>query len=237
MDLNNITIILVKTQMGENIGAAARIMKNFGIHDLRIISPRDGWPSPKAHEMSAHADDIIENAKLFDDIEDAVADLNVVFATASKPRDMAKQVITPEKAANIADTYNNKIGIIFGKESSGLENEDISHANYLISIPVSKNYDSLNIAQAVCVVCYEMFKLGTISPVSELPDSSIPIPERKDINDMVNFLDKELSDRNFFQVPEKKPGMLINIRNIFTRHFYTEQEVRTLRGIFNALKK
>jgi tRNA/rRNA methyltransferase len=233
VNLNSISIILVKPQMGENIGSAARIMKNFGISDLRLVSPRDGWPNPKAHEMSAHADDIIESAKVFNSTADAVADLGMVFATASKARDMAKPVITPEQATSLLK--DTKIGFLFGRESSGLNNEDISFANHLISIPVSAEYNSLNLAQAVCVICYEVFKSLTIAPA--LPKETEQLSSRKDISEMLNFLDRELTDKNFFQVPEKKPGMMINIRNIFTRNFYTEQEIRTLRGIFNALKK
>jgi tRNA/rRNA methyltransferase len=290
MNLKDISIILVQPQMGENIGATARVMKNFGFSDLRIISPRDGWPNAKAHEMSANADDIIEGAKLFDSIESAVADINILFATASKPRDMLKEVITPEEAANIIyqcaqpltvipaqagiqsfsnsdsekldsrwslprtilrgwnDTNPLKIGFLFGKESSGLDNEDVSHCNYLISIPVAPEYDSLNLSQAVCVVCYEVYKLSGLCHSERSEESHLKVrsnapaqddnlAERKDLNEMIKFLDKELTEKNFFQTPDKKPGMMNNIRNIFTRHFYTEQEVRTLRGIFNALKK
>ncbi len=231
--MNNISIILIKPQMGENIGATARAMKNFGLRDLRIVSPRDGWPNEKAHEMSAHASDIIESARIFNSIEEATADLNILFATASKPRDMVKEVITPSQASALIPSTA-KAGFIFGKESSGLDNYDISHCNYLISIPVSPEYDSLNLAQAVCVIGYELFK-GTDEKKNM--DISPPLSERKDINELINFLDRELTTKNFFQTPSKKPGMLINIRNIFTRHFYTEQEVRTLRGIFNALRK
>jgi tRNA/rRNA methyltransferase len=257
--------------MGENIGATARAMKNFGLSDLRIVSPRDGWPNAKAHEMSAQADDIIENAKIFNDTESAIADLNLLFATASKSRDMAKQVITPSDMADIINslpdnvilsdhlgaegshlkkdpsatlgmTCGLKIGILFGQESSGLDNEDISHCNYLISIPVSPEYDSLNLAQAVCIIGYELFKLkGLTSQLTEknkeLSPENYNLSPRKDINEMLNFIETEITAKNLFQTPEKKPGMLINIRNIFSRHFYTEQEVRTLRGIFNALKK
>ncbi len=233
MNLNNISIILVRPQMGENIGATARAMKNFGLRGLRIVSPRDGWPNQKAHDMAAQAADIIESAQIFESVEAAVADLNMVFATASKSRDMAKEVITPQQAATLASPLTSKTGILFGRESSGLDNDAISFAHRHISIPVSADYDSMNLSQAVCVVCYELFKAGN----NPQPQPAEPLSTRKDINEMVNFLERELSEKNFFQVAEKKPGMMINIRNIFTRHFYTEQEVRTLRGIFNALRK
>jgi tRNA/rRNA methyltransferase len=219
-----------------------RIMKNFGLSDLRIVAPRDGWPNQKARDMAAHADDIIENAKIFSSTEEATSDLNIVFATASKPRDMVKEMVTPESAVEITLENNVKTGFLFGKESSGLENEDISHCNYLVSIPVSPTYDSLNLAQAVCVVAYELYKhchpehregSGEILRSAQNDNLS----PRKDLTELVNYLDKELTEKNFFQTPEKKAGMMINIRNIFTRHFYTEQEIRTLRGIFNALKK
>jgi tRNA/rRNA methyltransferase len=237
--MKNISIILVKPQMGENIGATARIMKNFGIQDLRIVSPRDGWPNKKAQDMSANASDIIEKAIIYNELESAIADINLLFATASKSRDMEKPVITPEFAANLYNP-NLKMGFIFGKESSGLENSDISMCNHLISIPVSPEYDSLNLAQAVCVICYELFKEYNKqnSSNSNLNTNSLDeISSREDINQMINFLERELTDKNFFQVANKKQGMMINIRNIFTKHFYTKQEIRTLRGIFSALKK
>ncbi len=219
--------------MGENIGAAARALKNFGISDLRLVSPRDGWPNQKAHDMAANASDIIENAKIFNSVAEAVVDLNCLFATASRARDITKEIITPERAAELA---RGKIGIIFGRESSGLDNDDISYCNYHISIPVSEAYDSMNLAQAVCVICYEFYKQSFAGKIKDQNDNA-NLAERNDINEMVKFLENELEGKNFFQVKEKKPGMMINIRNIFTKHFYTEQEVRTLRGIFNALKK
>lgn len=250
--MNNIAIILVKPQMGENIGSTARVMKNFGFSDLRIINPRGGWPNAKAHEMSAHADDIIESAKIYENMDDAVADFNTLFATAANIRDMVKPVISPETAANeikkISKNKKSKIGILFGKESSGLDNDSISRCNYMVSIPVSNKYDSLNIAQAACVICYEIFK--HLEDNSQKYNSDkLPLPEiskdilksematRHDIEKMLDFIEVELDRANFFQVAEKKPAMMINIRNIFSRHHYTGQEIRTLRGIFNALKK
>jgi tRNA/rRNA methyltransferase len=233
--MNNISIILIKPQMGENIGATARAMKNFGISDLRIVSPRDGWPNQKANDMAANAEDIILSAKIFDTTEDALKGLNLVFATASKTRDLNKQVVDATGMVEVIHKNSaSKIGIIFGKESSGLDNEDISHANYHVCITASKEYDSLNLAQAVNILCYEIFK-SNLSPA--LISKNNDLAERKDINEMIKFLDEELTAKNFFQVPEKKHGMMINIRNIFTNNIYTEQEVRTLRGIFNALRK
>lgn len=250
--MENISIILIKPQMGENIGAAARVMKNFGLSDLRVVSPRDGWPNTKAIEMAVHAWDIIQNAKVYNSTEEAVADLNLVYATAAKSRDMEKDIITPEQAAQ--NIPAGKVGIMFGRESSGLDNEDMSHATAHISIPVSSAYDSLNLAQAICVVCYELFKhrhcekrsdeaiqklnIKTGSPRPKgLAMTAENLTERKDINELVNFLDRELTEKNFFSVPEKKPGMMVNIRNIFTKNRYTEQEIRTLRGIFSILKR
>jgi len=244
--LNNVSIILVRPQMGENIGATARVMKNFGIKDLRLVAPRDGWPNTKAHEMAAKADDIIENAQVFDSVEAAIADLNFVAATASKSRDMVKNIISPEKFAEIAGSMGDgkkpqKIGIMFGKESHGLDNEDISFCNVHVSIPVSAEYDSMNLAMAVCLVCYEVFKnaneLKEKRAGNDNEVGSEGMSTRSDISDMIKFLEKELTEKNFFSTPEKKPGMMVNIRNIFTRHFYTQQEVRTLRGIFKALGK
>jgi tRNA/rRNA methyltransferase len=244
-NLEKISIILSKPQMGENIGATARVMKNFGIKDLRIISPRDGWPNQKAIDMSANAVDIIESAKIYNSFENAISDIQILFATTARERDLEKNSSTPKQAsAKILEAIgdNVKCGILFGQERTGLDNAEISFANEIIYIPTNPEYSSLNLAQSVCVVAYEVFQacsanfqtykssfdnLGKISKAAS----------NDDMQALYNYLEAEMDRANFFQVAEKKPKMMNNIRSIFTKANLTEQEVRTLRGVFNCLNK
>lgn len=220
-------IILVEPQMGENIGAAARIMYNFGFNDLRIVNPRDGWQGTnvydKAHEMSAHADWIIEKAKLFDSTEAAIADLEYVYAASARPRDMTKEVITPREIE-----LKGKTGFMFGRESNGLTNEQIMLANKIITIPVNPEYSSINISMSVGIICYEASQQSLQKPEFEMATKA-------DIDSLIKHFETELDKTDFFSVPRKKPGMMLNFSNIFTRSNLTAQEVRTLRGVIRAL--
>lgn len=222
--MSELFIILHSPQMGENIGAAARAMLNFGCKNLRIISPRDGWPNAKAIEMSAGAKSVIENAEIFPDTASAIADLQTVYATTARTRDMNKPVISPAEIA-----LSGKVGVMFGAERTGLENKDISMADKIISIPVSDEYQSLNLAQSVGIICYELFaRTHETKQKNELAT-------KQEFESMLEHLDAELTERDFFQVPEKKPNMMINIRNMLLRADFTGQEVRTMRGIIRCL--
>lgn len=216
-------IILVEPQMGENIGAAARVMYNFGLEDLRIVNPRDGWPNDKAHEMSAHADWIIEKAKIFPTVEEAIADLEYLYAATVRPREMTKEVIAPREI-----TLHGKTGFMFGKESSGLTNQQVSLANRIITIPVNPEYSSINISMSIGIICYEIFG-------KELPKQEFEMATKGDIDALIKHVETELDKTDFFSVPRKKPGMMLNFSNIFTRSQLTQQEVRTLRGVIRAL--
>lgn len=220
-------IILVEPQMGENIGAAARVMYNFGFDDLRVVNPRDGWQGTqvydKAHEMSAHADWIIEKAKLFDSVEAAIADLEYVYAASARPRDMTKEVIAPREIE-----LKGKTGFMFGRESNGLTNEQIMLANKIITIPVNPEYSSINISMSVGIICYEASQQSLQKPEFEMATKA-------DIDALIKHFETELDKTEFFTVPRKKPGMMLNFSNIFTRSSLTAQEVRTLRGVVKAL--
>lgn len=219
-------IILHSPQMGENIGAAARAMLNFGFENLRIVSPRDGWPNAKAIEMAAGAKDVVEKAQVFENLSDAIADLQTVYATTARSRDMNKPVVTPKQIE-----LSGKIGIVFGAERTGLENKDVALADKIISIPVSEKYQSLNLGQSVGIICYELFANDALKQgESELAD-------KKDFDALIGHLDEQLSAKSFFQVDEKKPNMMINIRNIFSRAALSAQEIRTLRGIIRSLSE
>lgn len=234
--LNNISIILVRPQLGENIGATARAMKNFGITDLRIISPRDGWPNPKADEMSAHAIDVIKNARIFDTLEDSLKDISYAVASTARDRYMVKDVTTPQKFAKKLLKNSKRSAILFGPEASGLTNEDISHCDEIVTIPVSKNYSSLNIAQSVCILSYEIFKNNDQDiKLKNKPEKNIYV-NKNELNGLVKFLEKKLNEKGFFQEKNKKDKMTINLRNIFTKNNYTAQEISTLKGIFSLIK-
>jgi len=180
------TIILVRPQMGENIGAAARVMMNFGCKNLRIVAPRDGWPNTKAIDMAVHAAPILEKAKIFDTLEDAIGDMNHVAVTTVRDRDMEKTVLTPREY--IAKSHPKKSAIIFGPERSGLTNDEIALADEIISIPVADDLKSLNLAQAVAVVCYEVFG----GKISRKVTQKNPPAEKAELLHMFKHLEEEL---------------------------------------------
>ncbi len=229
---NKPVIILVNPQMGENIGAAARAMLNFGIDDLRIVNPRDGWPNHKAEEMSAGAIDVINNAQIFEKLEDAVKDIEFLYATTIRKRDMVKPVISSAELSNNIK-HNIKIGFIFGGEKSGLSNKDITIADNILTIPVGKEYTSLNLAQSVAIICYEWLK--TIDNKNHDFGVDRDLAKKESVMLFLDHLLSELEESNFFKVDEKKAKMTDNIVNIFTRIGLTEQEVRILRGVIRGL--
>lgn len=230
-------VILVAPQMGENIGAAARVMANFDLKELRLVAPRDGWPNEKADAMAAGAVDILRRAKLFDDVASATADLRRVFATTARPREMIKPVRSPrEAAAEIAAAEiaaEGQSGILFGPERSGLNNDDVVLADTVISIPVGA-FTSLNLAQAVGVVAYECF-LATTS--EEAPESAEMPATKADLQALFTHLENELDKRHFFFPEEKRPSMVRNLRNLLQRKGLLEAEVRILHGVIKALTR
>lgn len=230
---NSIAIILVEPQMGENIGAAARAMKNFALHDLRLVSPRDGWPNEKAESMSVGAIDIIQDAKLYSSIEEAVADLEYVYASTAAPRDINKDyVLSRDLAESIPQGAS--IGIMFGRENCGLNNKEIAFANKIVTIDTDVNFSSLNIAHAVAVICSELFsnlkqERGDLNNTQKLASCA-------ELEHFYQHLFAELDRRNFFRVPEKKEQMSLKIRNLFGRiDKLSQSELQTLRGIVKVL--
>jgi len=230
---NLISIILVEPQMGENIGAAARAMKNFGLRDLRIVNPRDGWPNDKACSMSVGAIDLIENAKIFSSLEEASSDLSFLYATTGIPRNMNKDyVISRNLAQDIPSSC--AIGIMFGRENWGLNNAEIAMANKILLIDTDKNFSSLNIAHAVAIICYELFGAnnqfrGDLNNTQELATKS-------ELNHFCQHLLLILEEKNFFRVPEKKEQMSNKIKNLFSRiDKLSQSELNILRGIITTL--
>ncbi len=231
-------VILVEPQLGENIGAAARAMANFGLSRLRLVRPRQGWPNDKAHVMAAGADRILDGAALYDDLEAAIADCTCVLATTARAHDQAKPVLGPAAAA--ADmaprvAAGETVAILFGRERNGLENDEVALADRIVTLPVNPAFASLNLAQAVVIVAYEWFKLagGAKLPFA-MPEKSAPAPKQQ-LLAFFAALEGELEKVEFFRPPDKRATMQINLRNIFTRMQPTQQDIQTLHGVVMAI--
>ncbi len=243
-------IVLVEPQLGENIGAAARAMANFGLSDLRLVAPRDGWPNEAARASAALAVKVVDGAAVYDTLASAIADLHFVAATTARNRFLAKPVLAPDSAAlTIFErrTAGWRCGILFGKERTGLENSDIAVADCLVTAPVDPDFASLNLAQSVLLFAYEWRKLANPHSLGrQLPDApqgagprfkaSRPA-ERHELLGFFEHLERELDHCGFLFPPEKRDTMVNNIRTMFARMEPTEQEVRTLRGIIKNLRR
>lgn len=225
-------ILLVRPQMGENIGAAARVMGNFGLSDLRIVAPRDGWPNPAAETMSAGAFESAVTARTFETLAEAVADLDFVLATTARQRGMEKPVFSAKTgAAEIAKRPPASCGVMFGAEKTGLLNEEIVVADAIVTYPVSPQFFSLNLAQAVGVFAHEWAAREAEPPASGVGE---PAPRGETLS-MIDHLEAELDRAGYFFPPEKKPVVLANLANMFTRAGWTRHEVQAFRGAIKAL--
>src|SRR6201996_136281 len=231
-------VILVEPQLGENIGMAARAMGNFGLTAMRIVNPRDGWPNVHARRAASGAGHILDQARLFDTVEQAVADCSSLFATTARAHDQAKPVVAPEAAAREISaeiTGGATVGILFGRERYGLQNEEVALADRIITFPVNPGFASLNLAQAVLLIGYEWFKLAT---QGALPFAMPERSERASQHQMQAFFDnlvRELDKVEFLRPAEKRDTMLVNLRNIFTRMEPTKQDMHTLHGVVMAI--
>jgi len=231
-------IILISPQLGENIGAAARAMHNFGLDDLRLVSPRDGWPNRDATDVARNAVKILESAKIYSNLQEAIADVNVLYATTARPRDMVKPVVTPRKCAEkLWSARHIKTAIMFGPERTGMGNDDIILADSIVTIPVSDENSSLNLAQAVSVLCYEWFAYGSAAPEEIFAIGESSIATKSEMHMLLEHLELELNKGYFFSSTAMRPRMLRNLGNIFTRNHLTSQEVKTLRGVIACLAK
>ena len=233
-------IILVEPQLGENIGSTARAMANSGLSDLVLVKPRDGWPNPKAKASASGADWILDNAQLCETTEEAVADLELLYASTARPRDMVKEVRTPRQAAVAIrrfDPMGRGCGVLFGPERTGLRNEHLVLASELIVVPVNPTFSSLNLAQAVLLVGYEWFQAGLDEPSNQPKryDRGARLANVAEIMNFFDHLESQLDHVGFLRPPEKRPLMVQNLRNIWQRASLTEQEVRTLHGVVRAL--
>ena len=232
-------IILVEPQLGENIGTAARAMANFGLDELRIVNPRDGWPSEKARAAASRADHVIDAVKVFATTEEAVADLGFVYATTARSREMSKPVVGPEEAAarcaGLARAGTSS-GILFGRERWGLTNDEVALADEIVTLPVDPTFASLNIAQAVLILSYEWRKASIGGELPFATSETSPPAVKDDILRLMAHLEGALDAVSYFRPVEKKPVMVRNLLNILQKAQLTEQEVRTLRGVVAALE-
>ncbi len=231
-------VVLVEPQMGENIGAVARAMANFGLPKLRLVKPVQGWPNERARVMAAGADRVLDGAELYDTLRAAIGDCTFVLATTARNHDQAKLVIGAEEAAKEMAprvAAGEKIAILFGRERNGLENDEVALADRIITLPVNPAFASLNLAQAVLVIAYEWFKLAGGGDLPFAMPNKSPPAEKHQLDAFFSELERELEKIEYFRPEEKRGTMRTNLRNIFNRMVPTQQDVRTLHGIVTAL--
>ena len=226
-------IVLVRPQLGQNIGKAARAMLNFGLTDMRLVAPRDGWPNPDAGPAASGADIVLEQAKVFETTEAAIADCSTVFASTVRRRDLVMPVVGPEEMAESIAASDKRTAILFGPERSGLETEEVALANAIVTVPINPEFASLNLAQAVILLAYEWSKrAGLAQPtVKELEE---PAPHGE-LEGLIGHLDEELVAKGYFHPPSRTQATRNTIRTIFTKTGWSSREVKAVRGIFRAL--
>lgn len=227
--------ILVAPQMGENIGAAARVMANFGIADLRLVAPRDGWPNPAAETMSAGALPGVVTVQVFARVEEAIADCAVVFATTARPREMEKPVLGASEAIARVRATPARTAFLFGAERAGLPNEAVALSDAILSYPVNTSFASLNLAQAVALLAHAYAEANASGPPPTFENAVDPPATRDELIGMMEHFEEELDRAGFFFPDAKRAPMTQNLRNSFTRAGWTSQEVSTFRGAIKAL--
>ncbi|MCH9845091.1 MAG: RNA methyltransferase [Alphaproteobacteria bacterium] len=238
---NTPIIILMQPQLGENIGMVARAMKNCGFHQLRIIDPRDGWPNPDAISASAGADDILQHARITQNLEDAIDDCHYVLGLTARPRMRALPRFDLQQAVmetSQKQQQNLRVALLFGAERSGLDNDAISRCDGVIHIALNPDFQSLNLSQAVLLFCYLYWQNQILSPEADSTTTEHIIPvSRNELHNFLERLETSLEKRGFFKTEQQKPEIIRNLRSYFTRSSPTDQELRTLHGIIERLKK
>ena len=234
------TVILVRPQLADNIGAAARAMANGGLFHLRLVAPRDGWPQERAWRTASGADRILEAARVFPTVADAVADLNRVLATCPRPRHVVVRTLTARGAADElrdAEGRGLRTGILFGPERAGLDRDDLAQADALVRYPLNPAFDSLNLAQAVMVMAYEWWTVADGTPPAVLATNETRVATKGELEVFLRHLVAELDACGFLRNLPKRPGMVRNLRHLFQRGEVTEQELRTLHGVVTELAR
>lgn len=239
MTLTQPTFILVRPQMGENIGAAARAMLNFGLSQMRLVDPRDGWPNPRAVAMaSGAAGRVLDHAGVFQTLPEATADCAFVFATTARGRDLTKPVMTPERAMDHARALiakGQRVAVLFGPERAGLENDDIARANALISVPVNPDFPSLNLGQAVLLCAYEWMRQASEQPPEVVAMAGTDFATQVEVARLGDHYEGELARAGFFFPPTKAAGMKLNLRNLWSRLALTRADVQTFHGMLRQI--
>ena len=234
------TIILVRPQLGENIGMAARAMLNCGLSSLRLVAPRDGWPNPKAERAASGADVVLDKAEVFDTVEAAVADMGRVVATTARNRELSQRIVSPRRAAAEMRGWTaagDKVGILFGPERTGLTNDDMVQADTALSIPLNPQFSSLNVAQAVLLVSYEWAMAGEDAPAERMSDHSARPATKDELQNLLAHLERALDQSGFLRHKAMRPAMVNNLRALLQRTAMTEQEVRSFHGVIKFLAK
>jgi tRNA/rRNA methyltransferase len=228
-------IILVRPQLGANIGKAARAMLNFGLTEMRLVAPRDGWPNPDAGPAASGADVVLANAQVFDTLAEAVADISHVYATTVRKRGVTKPVLTPAEAASAIAAAPARSAILFGAERSGLEIDEIGFARSIITVPINPEFGSLNLAQAVILCAYEWSKHQSLKspPKVELDP---PAPQ-EDLDGLIDHLFGQLEARRYFFPPARATATRQTLRNLLTKPGWNSLEIRTLRGVLSSFDK
>jgi len=226
-------IVLVRPQLGQNIGKAARAMLNFGLTEMRLVAPRDGWPNPEAGPSASGADEVLEKAQVFDTVKDAVGDCSAIYASTVRRRDLVMPVVGPEEMAEAVSANPGRSAILFGPERSGLETDDVALATAIVTVPINPAFGSLNLAQAVILLAYEWSKRSDLSqpPAKELE----PVASQAEFEGLIAQLEESLEAKGYFHPASRTPSTKNTIRTIFTKTGWSSREIKAVRGIFRAL--
>ena len=226
-------IVLVRPQLGQNIGKAARAMLNFGLTEMRLVAPRDGWPNPEAGPAASGADAVLEQAQMFDTAEQAIADCNLVFASTVRRRDLVMPVLGPEQMADEIAASAGRSAILFGPERSGLETEEVALANAIVTVPINPDFGSLNLAQAVILLAYECSRRAPLSQPT-VKDAEPPALHGE-LEGLIGQLNDDLEAKGYFHPPSRTQATKNTLRTIFTKSRWSSREVKAVRGIIRAL--
>jgi tRNA/rRNA methyltransferase len=226
-------IVLVRPQLGQNIGKAARAMLNFGLTEMRLVAPRDGWPNPDAGPAASGADIVLERAQVFATVNDAIADCSDIYASTVRRRDLVMPVIGPNEMADAISASPNRSAILFGPERSGLETDEVALANAIVTVPINPEFASLNLAQAVILLAYEWSKQSDLA-VPPAKDLEAPAPHGE-LEGLIRQLDQELDAKGYFHPPSRTQATRNTLRTIFTKAGWSSREVKAVRGIIRAL--
>lgn len=237
-------IVLIRPQLGENIGKAARAMLNFGLTELRLVNPRDGWPNPSAGPSSAGADIVLDQAKVYSSTAEAVADCQHVYATTVRKRGVLKPVVGPDGAARMMHSEPGRHAVIFGREASGLDTDDVALARYILTVPINPEFGSLNLAQAVVLVAYEWSRIGSelageaselVQPTAE--DEWLPPAPQDELEGLIEHFERMLEPRGYFLPKDRSVATTRNLRSLLTKPSWNHLEVRTLRGVLSTFER